>query len=433
MNQLRIFLFTVLINLTFFAFSQRFAVNLSSGINFSNINYNSSSGKWQSLTGPVNGVSMDYNLTNFLSIRTGIDYLSISYKYKTYYYPQIYPMESSFWPGYFVPQDWRVSYLRFPLSISFQTPTRLSFYTSAGYYFSSLLKNNNKNEFNPPDKDHGLIFTHGLSYHFENNLNVFTEVRYSIGKEEIKIPNGDKNGTIELSLGLGYQFPSSSNKKYNRNYFTDSIKPLWLVEYTAGSNISIPVGKYEAYYQPESGICAGLSFILQGKGNLSVMAGIEYHLRSYSLQDSSSLYYYYSQPAISQYVDTKTSIDYLTIPVSVNFSFGNKSKFYWGIGLYDAICINARVRGITIRDSQSESYVVKEKLDVYDNIKGEFNNNEMGWLLNAGALFPVFRKYRLDIGLRYQSAFNDIFKKVYQGNIHLNSINMTVGFVIPII
>ncbi|MDF1547571.1 MAG: outer membrane beta-barrel protein [Bacteroidales bacterium] len=408
-------------------------MNLSSGINFSTINYNSSSGKWQSLTGPVNGVSMDYNLTNFLSIRTGIDYLSISYKYKNYYNPQLYLIESSFWPGYFIQQEWRVSYLRFPLSLSFRTPTRLSFYTSAGYYFSSLLKNHVTNEFNPPDKDQGLIFIHGLSYHFENNLKVFTEVRYSIGKEEIKIPNGDKNGTIELSLGLGYQFPSSSNKKYNKNSFKDSLNPLLLIEYTAGSNMSIPVGDNEAYYQPEPGICAGFSFIIQGKGNLSLITGIEYHRRSYSLQDSSSLYYYYSQPAISKYVDAKTSIDYLTVPISVNFSFGNKTKFYWGIGLYDAIRINARVTGITIRDSQSEAYVVKEKLQVYDNIKDEFNNNEMGWLLNAGAFLPVFRKYRLDIGLRYQSAFNDIFKQAYQGNIRLNSINMTVGFIIPII
>ena len=433
MNRFKIFLLIILLIPAFRLFSQRFELNFSSGTNFSNIDYKSESGRWQSSTGPVSGISLDYNLSKILSLRSEINYIALSYEYKTYYSPPVYWYLSSYWPGYYNPQqDWKLQYIRMPFSLTLRTPTRLSFYASAGYYYASLLKDHWKYESEIPSSDRGFIFTNGLSYRFDNKLKVFAELRYSLGKEDLILQNGEKNGAVELNFGLGYLFPSKHNKQFNFQKFSDSI-PTWTIKYSAGGMSTLPDGKYKSHYRSEPAMTAGVSVSLNGKSHVSAETGVLYIRNSYSITDSSSMYYRYIPDINKSFIDTRTDVDYLSIPLVINLSYGKRIRFYSGIGLYRSFCINSRVTGIAFRQYESEGSLTMQKYEVYDNIKDKIRDNDNGWLIHAGIQLPVFGKFKIDIGCRYQSSFDKLFKQDSNSSVNLKYVGIMAGLVIPII
>jgi len=439
MKHLKIAFLIAIVNLSYGVYAQRFTLNLSSGINFSDINNKSISGRWQSMPGSTNSISCDYSLGKIVSLKAEINYLNLYYNYKTYYYPIYWPIDFyydlNYVPGYYnAQQDWSLSYLRFPLSITFRTPTRLSYYLSAGMYYSKLLKDNGNQYFEEiPGSDHGILFSNGISYTFDKKLRINFEIRYCNGKEKILAQDNGYNAALELNLGVGYVFPSKGNKTSPINNYTDSLNPSWLVKYSAGAIYSKIDNKEMSHYKPGMGISTGISLIYKTRTPITFEADILYQRKSYYMQDSSNSYYYYASEQTTTYVDSKTDIDFVNIPVMVNFSTGENARFYSGIGLYGAIRMNARVVGEAIKEMRYLGTYNEEKISIYDNIEGNIKIKDFGWLINTGFEIPFAKKFLIDINLRYQASFDNLNNNENLFDLNFKSLSLSAGVIIPII
>jgi opacity protein-like surface antigen len=411
-------------------FSQRITLGISSGLNFSDINNSSVAGKWQSMTGPVNGIFINFKINRFFEVNSEINYLSLYYHYKTYYNYWYYPYPDMY-PNYYNPrQDWNFSYLRFPLSVSLRTPTLLSFYISAGAYYAKLLSDNSPYYAEEiPDFEYGYLVANGISYNLKNKVKLNFEIRYTKGNKVVIQQDNGQNAALEFSLGLGYIFPSKSDK----NFYPDTLNPVWSVKYSVGSLIGQNVGSNKNHYKPGFGFMAGLSLVYSKSKSVSFQTDIQFQRKSYYLNDSSSSYFIFKPSVDNFFVDNKIDIDYLNIPVFINFRFGNEVRFYSGFGFYGAIRMNARVVGYAYKETRNQNSYLSEKIHVYDNIEGEFENSDFGWLLNLGIETPVFSKYKLDLNLRYNSSFQNIYKGIGNNSIRLNSLSLSAGIIIPVI
>ena len=443
MCKLKVLSIIIIINLSIAGFSQQTTVGIINGINFSDINNTSVSGKWQSMTGPLAGIYLNYKINNFLAVNTEINYLSLYYQYKSYYNPYIFytkPNLSSY-ITYPVPtlsnKIWNFSYLRFPVLLKFYTPTRLGFHFSVGGYLSKMISSNKYNyelqvdEY--PNIDYGLMFASGISYSFQNKLNLNLELRYAGGKKQI-ISEDNRNGSLELSFGVGYTFLSKKKKeKFSLVSFPDTLNPKLSIKYAGGLNITQNFGENKEQYNVGLGFTGGLSLIYQSSKFFSIQTEILFQRNSYSLNDSSLSYFYYEPDSSYSFVDTKTDINYINIPILMNFFLDKKARFYLNVGLYTSIRMNVRVVGKAYNQTQTESQITHTTTYVYDNIEGEIKNTDWGWLAGAGYQLPLFKKFKLDIGLRYEASFINIYNKGDNNkSIKLRNINLMAGIIIPI-
>ncbi len=447
MNKLKTLIIILLLNVGLAGFSQRTTIGFLSGINFSDINNSSVSGKWQSMPGPLAGFYLDYKINNFLALSAEVDYLTLYYRYKSYYNPHNYPLEdlnlsSSYrylpWPSN---QKWDFSYLRFPVLFKFYTPTILSFHFSAGMYYAKRLNSYDIPIYStitvaePVDSDYGLIFASGVSFTIQDRLKLDFEIRYAAGKETIINQDNGQNGDFEVCFGLGYNLKSKKKKKnFGLSSFTDTLHPKLSVKYTMGPNISQNFGENKNQYDLGIGFSGGLSLIYHANKDISFQTDVLYERKSYRLNDSSSTYFYYKHGEYNTLVDTKTDIDYINIPLIMNVFFDEKLRYYINLGFYGAIRMNARVVGYSYRETRDESQYLSEKIHIYNNIEGEFKNADLGWIVGTGYQVPIFQKYKLDIGFRYNSSFLNIYKNaVNTESIKLRSFCLTAGLIIPII
>jgi len=445
MFNLRVFLIFISINFGIISFSQRTTIGFFSGINFSDINNSSVSGKWQSKPGPLIGFYLNYKINKSLALYTEINYVALYYQHKSYNNSNYYPVEfnslSSIYHPWPTNNKWDFSYLRIPFMFKVNTPTILSFHFAAGMYYAKRLNSIGTPNFpfilvaEPIDLDYGLIFDTGISYNIQEKLLLNFDIRYAAGKETIIIQDKGQNGSFEISFGLGYKLKSKKNKKdCLLSSFPDTLHPKLSVKYAAGSNMSQNFGENSNKYDLAFGFSGGLSLIYHANEAISFQMDILYERKSYGLNYSSNTYFYYELGEYNTFVDTKSDIDYINIPLVMNVFFDKKARFYINTGFYAAIRMNARVVGYSYKEIRDESQYLNEKTHVYDNIEGEFKNSDLGWVIGTGFQPSVFQKYKLDIGLRYSSSFGNIYKEAehYDG-IKIRTISLTMGFIIPII
>jgi opacity protein-like surface antigen len=418
--------------------AQNVSLSISNGINFSQIQNNNLLGKWETKPGPINGLLVDFHLGKILSLKTGIEHVSLYYRYKDYHrdlfpYPlylsSVYP-----WPSYNYHNNWNLSYLRVPLAIGFQTPARLSLKFAAGTYYAKLLKSDIAN-YNPefPDFDYGLYFSHGLSYQVNSNWKIGLELAYYSGKKNIDLRYVEKNGAIELKMGVGYTFSSKKASGFKPKNFSDSIHYRAALKYHAGPLLSKNRGKNSNFYKEGFGFSAGLSMVYAFDKNTGIQTGIHFVRKEYMLKDSSSMDYYYLPGTTNAWVETQTLFDYFEIPLIYNVSAGKRMKVYGGAGVAAAIKLNARVTGFAISRYQNESIVQIRKKDVFDHINGHIKDNDFSWLVNAGLQIPFKEKFRFDFNLSYQESFNNIHLNDDKNDIRLSLLALKIGLIIPLI
>ncbi len=414
--------------------AQKISVGIVSGINISDINSNTNNGKWETKTGPLAGVYFEYNLSNTIAINTQINYLTLYYQYKDYYsnLPIEFLNKTNFITTRLYNYGMNYSYLRFPFMFKFQTPTRLSFNFSTGFYYAILLNRNEYRNMEVSNEDAGLVFSNGLSYNLLNIVKLDFTIQYNLGLKTVF--EEAKNRDWEFAIGIGYTFKSSKNKiKYKIQTFSDTINPKFYIKYAGGANITQNFGDNKNKYNAGSGFLISASLISRTKDGLSFQTGIIYERKSYTFTDSSSINYYIKQDVYNKWIDSKTDIDYISIPALMNFSLSKKQNFYINTGLYASFRINARVVGIATGHYINENYYSKIKTHIYDNIDKEFTDMDAGWIFGMEYKTGIFSKYQLDIALQYNSSFVNIYKNAKSDNemIKLRSLSLSVGIQIP--
>jgi hypothetical protein len=144
------------------------------------------------------------------------------------------------------------------------------------------------------------------------------------------------------------------------------------------------------------GICMGLSKNFYLDGAVSWMQNAEAY--TFTAQDSDSTFAY------------QTRYRYLALPLQMKVTFGEKIKFYSGLGLVAAL-----YQGY--RQDQQWSNPLGAKYDDQIKVNNTMNSFTLSWLCSAGFEANLDNDYSLRIGVLYRSQLNNSYSP-YKDYIH---------------
>lgn len=430
----------LLLLLSFSVFSQDIKIGIENGINFSNLYGDLYEGKWIAQPGPVNGIYMQYHLSEWFALQSGLNYTSLYYNH----IPNQYQYNVDFW---------KFSFLRMPLLFKLKTPGKLSFEMGAGLYYSFFVndeftgkeKKRYKDFFGIeglyPSTDWGWIFSAGLNYSVTNRLEIKLTSQTTIGKKEYIYDVKGKNGSNELLLGIGYKLIT---KKSNRSVLnSDSI--LSMIEIMPHSGFVFGKSSnpdYKENYLMSPGFEAGVSVKYKNDRTFSIISGMWFERKSYGLNyngESGFLYLPHDDNKTNPKIDTHTSLDYLTFPFLFDFTFGNSLTISVNVGFYYSRLLNAMVRGEYISTYSNEKYYAVNKKYIFDKVNGSFKNYDVGGVAGIRVEYPVFQETRAFFGINYSNGLMNVLRNENDNQsfgsdqkIINSSWSVNVGFVFPV-
>lgn len=403
--------------------SQVLTAGYYGGVNFSDIHGNSSSGKWKFKPGPVQGLYVDYSFNRIFGFRTGINYSTLYYEHVTNYqisgyFP--YSYSSSFWPGPYYPGNELsdFSFIAFPAQIRLSVPSvpRLDF--MAGIYNAFLIDHNENYYYEtskPSKEDFGYIYSMGLSFPLADKLNATINARYITGRNMMANHSDTWHGSMDLAFGVAWDGILKDKTGMVHSQDRDTVSEKIYLIYKGGVNVSWnSCEKDKEKYSLNSGPSLGLLVNFCLGLNSSLRTGLSFDRTGYSLKDSSdSFHRYYVEDDAYYYVDTKTSVDYLTIPLLINFQIGDQGRFFVNTGPFVGIKLNARCKGTVYYNTASQGSYSRYKRIVHDDLEGVIKDNAFGWIFGGGITIPVFKRLAVESGLQYRRGFGEVFDKSY--------------------
>ena len=428
-------------------YSQKISAGIYTGINFSDIHGQESSGRWYHKPGPVQGVSLEYSFNRYLGIQTGLNYSTIYYESKTSFpgyinflpqdiYPYPYP-----YPYYYYTRKMDFSFLRVPLLLNFSIPSAVHFDLKAGVFYSHLSDNSTYEDYypKPVKNDLGYIFSSVISYPLTQKIKASFSVGYSKGVKPIFEGTDYRHGSSEFTLGISYNgFLKNKNLQEKPMPAADTLSQKLTLQFQGGVNISWNSHQDEKEdYSAITGPSIGFLLDYRLSKNTSLQTGVSFERKGYSLRDSSNLFYLIYQQGGTVYdVDSRVDIDYIEIPLLINFKLG-KSLFF-KTGPWLALQLNSRVTGIAYDDFNSVSGYVLRKTVIYDDMEKIIKDNDAGWMFCGGISLPVRNGYRANISVRYSTGLVNVFDNATAGYDHyganeLSIRNGTLSFLIALV
>jgi len=400
-------------------------------VNFSDIHGQDSYGKWNAKPGPVQGLDLGYSFNKSFGLQTGINVSTVYYEHRTLSDPPIYlidlfsykPSYSSFAPYYYYSYNEKMdfTFIRIPLLFTVSIPDALNFNMRAGIYFSSLQDHSLPYDYyssmsaeKPKKTDFGYIFSSGIAYPFNDHFKATFSVGYIDGRKKFLENYEYRHGSSEFTLGVAYKgFLKRRNSQVIEEPVNDTTAGKIEVTYKAGINISwntsgTDLGKYSSLV----GSSFGFTLNYKLKNLTSIQTGLSFERKGYSFKDSSLFFYRYFHSASNMYdVNTKVQIDYIVIPVLMNFYFNKSESVYFNTGPWLGLKLNARCVGTAISESRSGTNYSLNKTIVYDDMEKLIKNNDFGWIFGGGATLPLNTKFKLDLALQYSAGFIDVFDR----------------------
>jgi len=444
-------IFIILINCCTPVSSQKLTAGYYGGVNISDIHGNSTLGKWKFKPGPVQGIYIDYSFNKVFGFRTGIGYSTLYYEHVTNYQvpPVYYSFSSSIlpWPYYPGNEKMDFSFITFPTQIRLSVPSVPRLDLMAGV-FNSVLIDNNKSYYyespDPPKEDFGFVYSAGLSFPLDDNFDAAINARYITGRRRMSDYSGTRHGSMDFSLGIAWngiiKDKTGKIQKQERDTVSGSIYLIYKGSFNVSWNsCEKNAEKYSLNFGPSMGFLVNIRLA----SNSSLRTGLSFDRTGYSLKDSSdSFYKYYIDDDAYYYVDTKTSVDYLTIPLLINFQIGRQGRFFVSTGPFVGIKMNARCKGIVYYNAINQGSYSLYKRVIYDDLAGAVRDNNFGWIIGGGIIIPVFNRLAIESGLQYRKGFGEVFDKSYlqETNPHENeettfqnsSLSIQIGLRVPI-
>jgi len=192
---------------------------------------------------------------------------------------------------------------------------------------------------------------------------------------------------------------------------SDTINESILLAYNGGINISMNSSDYfRNKYSLNYGPSAGLSLYFRLSDGAYLRTGVSFERTGYSLRDSSDVFYLYNvEKAASYYVNTRTSADYIMLPVMLHFLAGRDRNLFINTGPYMALKLNARCKGEAFSESENEGFYSLTRIVVYDDIEGLIKDNDIGWIFGGGFVLPFAARYSIELGFHYRIGLKDVF------------------------
>lgn len=392
--------------------AQNFTFGIENGINFSNIRKTFDHDRFASEPGSINGIFAKYQLNNWLVLQSGINHATFQFNETQHYYPHDYwmlssssyydPLSSSFAPPYYsYSSSNKYSFLRIPLLIKYRTPGRVNFEIGGGYYYSFLtndeFRGKDKDRFdkeyreeNFPDMtDWGWILASSVNYNINNKWSIFASGQITYGKEEYFKNVEGKMGSTELTFGVGYKPFAKSNKITPSDSTGQRIS---ILPHSGLNSSRVKSDKNKNEYGSSTGFSSGVSLLFSFENNVSILTGAWYERKGYALDYSG--YHpaiYHVAPNNEPTTQTKSDVqlDYLTIPLMMDVSIGQKIQSHINAGVYYSLLQNAFAEGerTNTYEHQNGYQVQKEYFNESKDVL--FKDSDYGFIFG----------YRIDIPL----------------------------------
>ena len=125
--------------------------------------------------------------------------------------------------------------------------------------------------------------------------------------------------------------------------------------------------------------------------------------------------------------DSKLHFDfnYLTIPVLLKFTIGDKYRVYGNVGLFGSYILSAGVFGPKYNSNGKESGD-----ELLMDEKNHVNKIDYGMILGFGVEYKIKTKFIIGIDARFNQSFNNIDTKDFFPNYNMinNSFNINITF-----
>ncbi|MCF8222318.1 MAG: PorT family protein [Bacteroidales bacterium] len=431
------------------AYSQKLSVGFHSGVNISDIHNAYPVGKWKFKPGPTQRISLDYSLTPTIGISGGISYSTLYYEHRNYYSTDIifnpYPFYSSTAWYYPSGEMMNFSFLSLPLQLKFTIPSRPELSLAFGSFYSIALDHSYYNYYQDTkaQNDLGFIYSAGLAWPLGERMKAHFNLGYISGRKAVVEGLELMHGGADLSVGLTYNLVPGEDKR-NGVMPADTISGKMFLSYRTGGGISWNSGSIASgKYQPAAGFSVGIDIGFKLSPHMNFRTGLSFDRPGFALKDSSDVYYRYLVDDNADYsVDTKVSADYITIPALLEYTGGEKIRYYLNTGPYIGVLLNARCSGIAISANIDQGSYSTMETTVYDDITELINNNDFGWMTGMGLIVPLYKNTSLDIGASYRIGLTDQFDSSAAGNqdtgngdetiMQHSSVFLNIGLRVPV-
>ena len=456
-------LFILITFLTQSVYSQKLTLGFQNGTCYSDPHGNFTTGTWKSKAGPVSSLFINYSINRHLSFQTELNYTNQYYSNSTYNniinywgpYANVKIIASS--PPTSAKFD--MGFFRIPLFITLTAGTNLKIGISAGGYISILANHDGGlpyyriidysyayyptyyYDMNPPKIDYGLLYAASLSYPISGHFSANLSGRYFIGKKVYLDYQNIHLGSIECTFGLSYSVFSKKNTPMNS--ITDTAIHRLSLQALAGYSLSWNGGENnQKSYRSKSSVTAGISmsFMLDKSFSLRMDALIQ--RRGYLMKDSSSSFFRFAPANSTMYkTDNRIDLDYFVIPLLLKVKLGGPLSIYLNAGPYVGMLLNARVTGTAYNKIADQSNYSTYKTTVSDNIEGYLKPSDWGWIYGGGMKIPLFKKYALDVEIRYEKGSTNVFdasklndqpNSTADKTLYNESLSLMVGMIIPL-
>ena len=428
--------FLLLISSNSVSYSQKISAGVYSGVNFSDIHGQESSGRWYHKPGPVQGLFLAYSFNRYLGVQTGINYSAIYYESKTYFngYLNFYPMYAYPYPypfpDYYITDKMDFRFVRVPLMLNFTIPSAVRLDLKAGLFYSHLTNNSTHDGYYypvPVKNDLGYIVSSVISYPINDKFNASFSVGYSKGLHHIYDDTNLKHASSEFTLGLSYNgFLKNKNSQGKAREVTDTLNRKLTLAYQGGINVSWNTHQADKEnYSATMGPSIGFILDYRLDRNTSLQTGVSFERKGYSFRDSSDIYYLgYNVGSPVYDVDSRVEIDYIVIPLLINFNIGK--YLFFNTGPWLGLQVNSRVTGTAYDEFSSGSGYVLRKTVIYDDMEKIIRDNDAGWIFSGGVSLPLKSNYRANISLRYSSGFVNVFDHKASGYDHYGAPDLSI-------
>jgi hypothetical protein len=236
-----------------------------------------------------------------------------------------------------------------------------------------------------------------------------------------------RHGSSEFTLGIAYNgFLKNKKQPVNSKQAADSVYRKMTLAFQGGVNLSWNAHQPEKEnYSMIAGPSVGFVLDYRLDKNTSLQTGVSFERKGYSFRDSSTIFYLsYHEGSPVYDVDSRVEIDYIVIPVLLNFYIGK--TLFFNTGPWIGLQLNSRCTGTAYDEYNSGSGYVLRKTVIYDDMEKIIRNNDAGWIFSGGVSLPLKNNYRATISLRYSTGFVNVFDQATAGYDHYGAPDLSI-------
>jgi hypothetical protein len=158
----------------------------------------------------------------------------------------------------------------------------------------------------------------------------------------------------------------------------------------------------------------GISYEYFFNKSVSVGAGAVYSLRGYTTKAVAA-------DTMSNGGKSKTKFDYISLPLKLGFTFGNKFFGFGKIGLVPAVLIKAQT---TAPVMGADGEVIENKTE---NLTNKIRRMDIGGIVEIGGGYNLTERCRVKVSFSYQHSFSSITTDNYHPNSAIRNRGMSLS------